>query len=552
LKTLWLRSALFFAAALLGLPEALAQSSNLSRDWVSTDWEVRCPRPDSSDAAPCEGQETAAAVFQGYLESSSQWYESLGFLGPKVVAPFGNYQAQIVRSEDAYSDGEPYIGLYDPSKHWIYLNEDYFFALGDPGDTFDTPDFRVEQSLIYTSVHEVFHAIQFTYTSSACGEGRGWICEGMADAALRAYADKFESEMNIAMDTRFYHEPLHQPSATKWTYGTWRFWLDVGGHLNSTDKVRYFQDILKRDLARHKGLVGVDHALKQLMVDANAGLWEESGLYELLPWFFARHDPDRIFPQPLQRSFRLEPGQASVEERITNIVVQPVAGRSIELTIDKPADTAVGVKVSFGRPNEDLHLIVDKVRYDKFGIEDRNVFFEVYREEQQLKFDVVIANVAKAAQMTRETNVDLVVELMVEPDSWVRLNGETFEVLPHICNSQGVVVDALPNARSISFNIKARGNSPRVAAWGDSVVGASLFSEGFDLSSYPWAQPDGGGSAGGPPPADNPPAQFQVDMGYDMERGQWTGSGTLHSPRHGSSQIEFSIQCSSANREIIR
>ena len=414
MRTFWLRCALFISVALLQSlnPAALAQQSNLSRDWVSTSWDVWCPRANDTGAVPCEGQETAAAVFQGYLESSSQWYESLGFLGPKVVTQFGRYQAQIVRAENAIEDGEPYSGLYDPNNYWIYLNEDNFFALGEPGETFEAAEFRVQQSYIYTSVHEVFHAIQETYTSFACGEGRGWICEGMADAALRAYADKFESEMNIAMERRFYHEPLHQPGQEEWGYGTWQFWLDVGGHLNSKDKISYFQDIMQRGLAPHKGLTGVDRALKDLLVGPESPFWEESGLYDLLPWFFAKHDPDNIFPQPLRRSVRLEPGQASVEERITNIVVQPVAGRSVELTIDKPADIAVGVKISFARPNEDLHLIVDNVRYDKNEGESRNVFFAVTSEEPELKLDVVIANVAKAAQTTRENNVDLVVELM--------------------------------------------------------------------------------------------------------------------------------------------
>ena len=416
MRTFWPQWALFFSVALLQSlnPAALAQDSNLSRDWVSTSWDVWCARANSPDLAPCEGQETAAAVFQAYLESSSQWYESLGFLGPKVVTQFGRYQAQIVLSQDAYDDGEPWSGVYDPNDYWIYLNEDHFFALGEPGDAFDAADFRVEQAAIYTSVHEVFHAIQETYSSFVCGEGRGWICEGMADAALRAYADKFESEMNIAMERRPYHEPLHQPTEEKGGYGTWQFWLDVGSHLNSTDKIRYFRDIMQRNLVSHNGLVGVDHALKDLVVGPDSVFWEENGLYDLLPWFFAKHDPSSLFPQTLRRSIRLEHDQTSAEERITNIVVQPVAGRSIELTINKPADTAVGVRISFGRPNEDLHLIVDNVRYDKVRGENRNVFFAIHREEQELKLDVVIANVAKAAQMTRENKVDLVVELLTE------------------------------------------------------------------------------------------------------------------------------------------
>lgn len=44
--------------------------------------------------------------------------------------------------------------------------------------------------------------------------------------------------------------------------------------------------------------------------------------------------------------------------------------------------------------------------------EGRNVFFTVSDEGQQVKFDLVIANVARMAQLSRENSVDLVIELM--------------------------------------------------------------------------------------------------------------------------------------------
>jgi hypothetical protein len=406
---------MYLSVALLQCLVSVASAQGLSKDWVSTNWDVWCPRADGPDLDPCEDQETAGTVFQDYLESSSQWYESLGFLGPKVVTKTGRYQAQIVRSEDAYEpDGESFAGVYDPSQYAIFLNEDNFFAMGEPGESTEAAAFRVEQSSIYTSVHEVFHAIQATYSHSACGDGRGWMCEGMADAALRAYADKFESEMNIAMERRPYHDPLHQPSQKEWQYGTWQFWLDVGRHLNSTDGIRYFRDILQRDLVPHNGLMGVDFALKSLMANGDIALEDESGLYDLLPWFFAKHDPDSIFLEPLRRSFEMGAGQTSAVKRIENIVVQPVAGRTVELTVKKPAGKAVIVKIAFGQPDDDLHLIVDNVRYDKAKGDNRNVYYGIIEEEQQRKLDVVIANVAKAAQMTRENDFDLVVELKPE------------------------------------------------------------------------------------------------------------------------------------------
>lgn len=406
------------ALAWLGvLPAALADEGEVSREWVSNQWDVWCPYPESEKVGPCEGYETSAGVFEDYLESASDWYQELGFLGPKVLHKLNRYQANIVHARDARDrDGNPFSGLYHPTEHLIILNGNDFFAMGEPGETTDSTAFRVQESYVYTSVHELFHGIEATYHRNVCAEGNGWICEGMADAALRAYADKFEPEMNIAMKRRPYHEPLNAPSKDEWGYGTWQFWLDVGAYLNSTDRIRYFREVMGRSLTSHNGLVGVDHALKDLMT-GNAdeeAIRGKAGLYELLPWFFTKHPMTDLFPAPLARTVELAPGENSAERRITNIEVQPVAGRNVELTVKKPADTAAAVKISFAQAHADLHLIVDGQRYDKVEGDKRNVFVKVDDESAEMTFNVIIANVAEVAQTSRETKVTLVVELLTE------------------------------------------------------------------------------------------------------------------------------------------
>lgn len=396
---------------------AQADDGTVSREWISSDWDVWCPDPESEDVGRCEGYETAASVFINYLASASQWYESLGFLGPKVINKLGRYQAYIVHSDDAHdAQGQAFSGLYEPNAKLIVLNGDDFFAMGESGEAIDSVGFRVGESFTYASVHELFHAIEATYADDVCGEGRGWICEGMADAALRAYADKFEPEMNIAMKRRLYHEPLHQPSKREWGYGTWQFWLDVGEHLNSMDRIRYFRQVMSKGLDMDHGLVGVDHALKDLMTNDSdeAAIWDQAGLYEVLPWFFTQHDPAGLFPSPLRRTVQLNEDQNSAKEQITDIAVQQVAGRNLELTVRKPAGNPAAVKISFAEPHEDLHLIVNKRRFDKIRGDNRNVFFDIYDDAQELKFDVVIANVAKMVQTSREVKVDLVVEVLTE------------------------------------------------------------------------------------------------------------------------------------------
>jgi hypothetical protein len=388
------------AAALLVAIPAQAQDKDLaSHPWVSTEWEIKCPKADNLGNDPCEGQDNAKILFKEYLEDASVWFKGLGFRGPKIKTSSGKYQAEIIRDKDALDkEGKRFSGYYDPIEELIFLNEEDFFAMGGEGDTFASPDFRVQTQFMLTAVHELFHAIQFSYSDKVCGEGRDWMCEGMADAAMRAYHDTFESGLNIAMKRRKFNVPLHEPGHEEWGYGTWQFWLDVGRHINSTAGIKYLQDVMTNDPDAKSGLFAVDY-----------GLESNGKLYEILPWFFTQRNPDVDFGKPLRRDVRLEAGQHDVEKRISNIVVQAVAGRAVKLRILRDSDKAIGVKIMFARPDVDLHLIVDNTRYDR-----RNVFYTVHDGDKPLELDVVIANVADGATFSRENKLDLVVQVSDE------------------------------------------------------------------------------------------------------------------------------------------
>ena len=405
---------------------APAQDADLaSHPWVSTEWEILCAPAKKAGSDPCEGQDTAAILFEEYLEGASVWFKRLGFRGPKIKAPFGKYQAEIVREEDALGpDGERFSGYYDPSLGLIFLNEADFFAMGDEGAKFESTTYRIQTSFMLTAVHELFHAIQMSYSSSVCGKGRGWMCEGMADAALRAYHDSLESEMNIALNTRKFNVPLHEPGRKQWGYGTWQFWLDVGRHVNSTGRIKYLQKVMTDDLGPKFGLYALDD-----------GLEPNGKLYEILPWFFTQRNPDADFGEPLHRDVRLEVGQHKVEKQISNIALKPVAGRAVKLRILRDTDKAIGVKVTFAQPSDDLHLIVDRTRYDKALGDRRNVFFTVHDVNKPLELDVVIANVAHRATLSLETKTDLLVQVSDEYASMaVDMNGsglaETITAFP--------------------------------------------------------------------------------------------------------------------------
>ena len=184
--------------------------------------------------------------------------------GPTIKAPFGTYPAWIVREEDAKDpDGKPFSGLYNPTEQLLFLNEKDFFAMGNEGETLESPEFGVANSFMLTAVHELFHGIQESYPNNVCGEGRGWMCEGMADAAMRAYSDRFESELNVAMERREFGVPLHEPGKKEWKYGTWQFWLDIGRHINSVGYITYFQQVMsEHESGMSNGLFTLDNALK--------------------------------------------------------------------------------------------------------------------------------------------------------------------------------------------------------------------------------------------------------------------------------------------------
>lgn len=475
------------------------------------------------------------------LQDATRWLtHSLSFLSPDAdhisIGDENNFVAIVYDNE--YEDtcrGRKGCFMLDDRR--VYVADSYVRGADD------------------VIVHELVHAIQLAYRGEAFFELpvssndaadlhnlmhlRGWITEGTAEAVAQAWVNH-NGTGQVQGSGRRHDHPLHEPVAILDAYGTARFWLFLGAEIESEARIAYLEEMLQvSDLSTGNGVSGVDEFLKT-----------KGGLFALFPRYLATLPVDGTFGEIAQWQVRLPAGQTQATRRFRGSV-REIAGTAARLHVDHSSEKPVAVEIRFRGDDSDLHLIVNgQVRVLGPG-GGRNVFTTQMQDRSQT-FELIIAEVAERAELSADQVFEVEVQVREEPRAWVKLNGETFEVLPHICNSQGVVVDALSNTRSISFNIMARGDSTRISAWGDSGVNAYLFSEGFHMSSNGWTQPDGGGGAGGNPPADKPPAQFEVDMTYDMEKGRWTGSGTLHSRRHGFSQIEFSILCSSESRKLIR
>ena len=527
----------FLALVLLSGPLNLAAG-----EWPWTRWTVDCIDPD-----PCA---PADEIYKDLLEHASVWLDGLGFGPPRVQkrerresdAPGAHrsmhYLAEV--SDKKNSDDTESIGVYFPTDDELYLRSDVYFAMGDEGETHETPDYRVEKSNTFTPVHELFHAVQNNYHDIS-ESGRDWIWEGMADAVLRAYADEFESELRVGMKPRgSFDHPLHKPPDEDDAYRTWFFWRNVGRAINSPSTIGYFQDVFGEDLDTNNGLDGVDRALGK-----------HGGLYKRLPDFFSGLDIQKGYFGPVDEiQATLPPDKTEHEEKFGS-TVKEVAGTAFHLRV-KPRSTGAGkplkVEISLAEDHEDLHLIVDGRRYDGAASPNRNFFRDEAVDRVGAEYDIVVANIAQTASKSVSRNIMLKVKLREQGSGWVRLNGEEFEINRGICNAAGVVVQPVEHSRGVFFTIYAPRGSTRVA-WGEAGVNASIYSGECDPLDGRRCRPLGAWDAGGPRTPGAKITDFNVNMNYDPEIGVWTGAGTLSSKRDGRAAIEFLIPCAPLNRK---
>lgn len=361
-------------ATLLGIgPDAVAQG------WSYQSWYVHCSDP--TDCAPAD------AIYKGSLEAASAWLDGLGFAPPEL-APIegwpGDLHAEVSNAQTLNREGEP-LGIYDGASRRMYLSGEHFFAMGEPGQAHEDSSYQLEESLPLVPVHELFHAIQ---RGSQPGNFPLWIKEGSANAVLKAYAERFEPNLQVAPAfDRTYAVPLHKPG-TAAAYATWRFWLEVGRQIGSPDGIAYLNDVLKEDLGDNEGLDGVDRALPE-------------GLATQLPRFYAKLPLAAFEPE----NHRMQPSKLPDLARIP-MQIREVAGKGAELRVELPPGDDATIHFALEPDHPDLHLIVDGT------IHAQNVAaYEMVAGSDRI-FKVVVANVARTPSKSEPRTPELKVTLL--------------------------------------------------------------------------------------------------------------------------------------------
>ncbi|MDX1643481.1 MAG: hypothetical protein R3244_03880 [Thermoanaerobaculia bacterium] len=392
----------------LGLTCLCGAGGLFAGQWPWTAWEVRCRDPKA-----CE---PADAIYEKLLEHASEWLDGLGFGPPRVTRfkelrhedgtprdrPVDKYYAEV--SDEKNQGKTESVGVYFQTSDELFLRSEYFFTLGNPGETHDDPRYRAMDHSTFTPVHELFHAVENGYQDLG-GTERDWIWEGAADAVARAYADAFEPELRVRERSRHsWDHPLHQPPNRSDRYGTWLFWRNIGRQIGSEGTIAYLHDVLIEDLEENRGLDGVDAALEP-----------HGGLYTQLPRFFADLDIDQSWFGDIDRlRVAMPPGRTSYTKRFGYRHVREVAGSPHRMEVKtgrSSSDEPVEVEIRFASDHPDLHLIVDGTRYDSGGVGSRNRFRDLLLERNEASYEIVVANVAPEAANTTKRGYQFEVEL---------------------------------------------------------------------------------------------------------------------------------------------
>jgi len=390
----------FSISAAISLPAIffLMTSNTMADNWSERSWHVECEVPN-----PCE---PADDVYEQELGRASRWMDGLGFkkptLAPNPAAP-GKYFTAVNDEETIELRPKPVAGIYNVDTHELFLAGSLWMTIGSEGQPFEDESFRRQVNYEFVPVHELFHAVQQSYQDIS-DSGRSWIWEGMAEAIMRAYADRFESSLEVLMKSRYYTMPLHEPGSSAAEYATWLFWHDVGHHIGSSERVAYFHDVLKSEnLTSNKGLDGVDGALP-------------GGLYQQLPRFFARvAQMDLEHFKPGIHTAVLPPGVTRKVYRFP-LPVREVAGQGARVAVSVATTETVQVNVSIEPDLPELHLIHEGQVLSQGEGDPRNRYRDELHDGTAKSYEFVIANVAQTASKSVERKPKLVVELEVEEE----------------------------------------------------------------------------------------------------------------------------------------
>lgn len=533
------KSAIFNSLILmLGIPGMLLTASAIAQEWGTTDWVVECIDP--TDCEP------ANEIYARQLTAASEWLSSLGFEEPisfnNLVLGESELRHWIANVSDAHVEqqGQDLAGIYEPVEELIWLRSGGYFTLGEPGQTHEDPWYMVRTASSVTSVHELFHAVQRAekYHLPFADEWH-WIKEGTATAVMLDYALEVEPDTEVRFPSRRYDAPLHKPPEEIDSYRTAGFWLYLGEKLQSTPRIAYLHNLLQEEkLVEGVGVAGVD-----------AYLQPYGGLYKLFPLFVSELQFLTAFGEPSQWQARLPARQEQITKRFRGNV-REIAGTAGQLAVSHASGKPVEIEIRFRGDHSDLHLIVDGAAQALGPDGDRNVFSRSLQNQSET-FNIVVAGVAEDAVESSDRTFELEVTLQEDSGSWVELNGERYKIEPYICNSHGVISAPEPDRRSLLFTLRAPGGS-NIVSWGGASVGATVFPNGCDNSYGMSCDSEPFWGAGGPPPANNPPALFDITMDYELETGRWTGSGIVQSQTVATGTMAFSIQCKTSSRKLIQ
>jgi hypothetical protein len=318
------------------------------------------------------------------LTAALRWYESLGFRPPLLDrGPEGRYQAEFVQAGFS-STGE--LAVYANTKDMNGVEQALIrfnlFHYGTNNQAANSDENSLRE-LILTPVHELFHAIQSGYGPRV---SKKWVDEGMAEAALQAWA-RTQGEEPHFVTPEGYNKPLEDQGGfadkekkVEDGYSAAHFWYKLGEELRAPDRIAYLTDVLA---APYRG---------DLWEWLDQGLARHGGLADAYTRFIAGQVRDTTLFSEFRRvgldyTNRTEVVRGTVAERATE---------AFHLTFRIPAGERAGLEVAVLDDHPDLRLVVEEGRYDEASdANPRNRYREALDGTgEQVSYLVRLANIA--------------------------------------------------------------------------------------------------------------------------------------------------------------
>jgi len=357
-------AALVCCTALLAMSaSALAQADCAAAPggWPPGDWTVVCTNDviaglDQTDnlvegglwsdqvcSASTAG--TPAALARETLTDAAAWLVSLCFKPPTLpiesVDGQSAWKASLARAATRSESGGYDAGVYKDGE--LFVNYDYFVGEGDFSGS--ATDFVPGDDGLATLVHELFHAVQVSYSDPE--KWHRWVVEGTAEAAELAW--KKRRGLTSRGQTRYFDDPLHRPRNRDHAYRTSIFWLWLGRRFGSPSEIAYLHEMFKiGDFVAGYGLKDFDTFLFR----------RDTSLYEIFPAFIAERVSRPVMYSDGNRSVSIRYEEPKAEEthrgRVAVLAADPVT-----VNVEVPSDKLGELTIKLRENDDDLHLIVD-------------------------------------------------------------------------------------------------------------------------------------------------------------------------------------------------